>query len=83
MTQRRQALDRALGELDRAPGLTCTALAQQLQLSELDVHIMMLSAQANRLVYKTAVGEWAITERGRHIIRRADRATRRRPGQGG
>ena len=81
MTQRRHVLNRALGELERATGLTYAAL--RLQASELDVHVLMLSAQANRLVYKTAVGEWPITDRGTLTIHSADRSTWRRPGEGG
>ena len=38
----------------------------------------MLTAETNRLVYKTAKGEWAITERGRITLHHPDRGSSRR-----
>jgi hypothetical protein len=69
MTSRRHALDDALHALERADALTRGALAQQLDIAELDVRILMLTAETNRLVYRIAEDEWAITDcgrRGRH-----------------
>lgn len=73
MTARRHALDDALHLLEHADALTRGALAQQLQITELDMHILMLTAETNRLVYKTAAGEWAITERGRRTLHQPNR----------
>ena len=72
MTARRHELDDALHALGRAGALTRGALAQQLDITELDAHILMLTAETNRLVYKTAEGEWAITERGRRTLHHPD-----------
>jgi hypothetical protein len=82
MTERQHAIDHTLAELERSAGLACGALAQRPQLTDLDVHILMLSAQANRLAYKTAAGEWAITERGRRTLHQPDRVTSRKPPPG-
>ena len=65
MTKDRFALEEVLRALDNAGALTTGAIAQRLGLTELDVRILMRSAEANRLVYSTRAGEWAITERGR------------------
>jgi len=73
MTPRRHALDDALHALERADALTRGALAQQLHITELDVQILMLTAETNRLVYKMAEGEWAITEHGRRTLHQPNR----------
>ena len=72
MTACRHELDDALHALERADALTRGALAQQLHITELDAHILMLTAETNRLVYKTAEGEWAITEPGRRTLHQPD-----------
>jgi hypothetical protein len=71
-------LNAALRALERTSALTSGALAQRLQITELDVHILMHSAQANRLVDKTADSTWAITERGRRQLRQGHRGARSR-----
>jgi hypothetical protein len=76
MSDQQLALNAALRALERTDALTSGALAQELQLTKLDVHILMLSAQANRLVYKTADATWAITERGRRQLHPGDRDAR-------
>jgi hypothetical protein len=73
MTARRHALDDALHALERADTLTRGALAQQLHITELDVDILMLTAETNRLVNRMAAGEWTITERGRRSLHPPDR----------
>src|SRR5205085_2067172 len=75
MAERHLVLDRLLRALEGTDSLTAGALAQQLQLTERDIHVLMLTAQANRLVYKRAEGEWAITERGRRILHEPDRSS--------
>jgi len=72
MTERQPALNDALRALERSEPLTGGALAKQLHVGETDVHILMLSAQANRLVYRMTDGEWAITERGRRTLEHPD-----------
>jgi len=65
VTRDRSPLEEVLRALDNAGALTTGAIAQRLELTDLDVRILMRSAEANRLVYTTGSGEWAITERGR------------------
>ena len=74
MTQPQLLLDQALHVLDRVGPLTTGALARQLSLSDHASYIMMLSAEANRLIYANTAGQWAITERGRQTLE----ASRRR-----
>lgn len=78
MSDQQLALNAALRALEPTEALSSGALAQQLQVTELDVHILMLSAEADRLVYKTADATWAITERGRRQLHPGDRGARRR-----
>lgn len=73
--ERHLALDRLLRVLESADSLTSGALAEQAQLGERDVHVLMLTAQANRLVYKRAEAEWTITERGRRTLHQPDRSS--------
>jgi uncharacterized protein (DUF488 family) len=75
MAERHLVLDRLLRALEGTDSLTAGALAQQLQLTERDVHVLMLTAQANRLVYKRAEAEWTITERGRRMLHQPDRSS--------
>ena len=56
MTARRHELDDALHALERAEALTRGALAQQLHITELDAHILMLTAETNRLVSRRPRG---------------------------
>lgn len=66
--ERQLSLDDALLTLEAGGALTTGAVARQLQIRDRDARILMLTAQANRLVYSTATGEWAITERGRRTL---------------
>lgn len=56
MTARPHELADALHALERTGALTRGALAQQLDITELDAHILMLTAETNRLVYKNGRG---------------------------
>jgi hypothetical protein len=78
MTERQLALNDALRALERTETLTCCALAQQCHVTKLDVQIPMLTAQANRLVYRIADGEWAITNDAAALLHQSDRAPRSR-----
>jgi hypothetical protein len=77
-------LEDALRVLVDSGPLPAAALASVLTLANRDAHILMLTAEAKRLVYTTAIGEWAITDRGRQTIGASTpnnqwAATRRRP----
>ena len=66
MADRPLKLDDALRVLrDSGHALSSGAIAQAVHASDLDVHVLMLTAKANRLAYTTHAGEWALTERGR------------------
>jgi len=68
MNDRQLHLEDALRVIDDSGPLTTGALASELAIANRDAHILMLTAEANRLVYTTAIGEWAITDRGRNTI---------------
>jgi hypothetical protein len=68
MDGRRLHLEEALRVIDDCGHLTTGALASELAIASRDAHILMLTAEANRLVYTTGIGEWAITDRGRNTI---------------
>jgi len=57
--------------------LTTGALARSLHASELDVHVLMLTARANRLVYSTPAGAWTLTNRGRQALQQPSSRTSR------
>jgi hypothetical protein len=63
------ALADVLRTLAHSEATTSGALAKEFHVTELDVHVLMLTAQANRLVYRMAKGEWAITDNGRQVLR--------------
>jgi hypothetical protein len=82
MTRPQLALDDALRALDSNAALTTGAIAHRLNVTHSDAHILMLTAQANRLVYTTAAGQWAITERGRQTLQASTPGPNERPGSG-
>lgn len=61
-------LRKALAVMDRVGALTTGALARGFDVSDRDVQILMITAEADRLVYSTTPGTWAITERGRQTL---------------
>jgi hypothetical protein len=61
-------LRKALAVMDRVGALTTGALARGFDVSDRDVQILMITAEADRLVYSTTPGTWAITDRGRQTL---------------
>jgi hypothetical protein len=79
MTRRHRLLNDALQALDSSGPLAISTLARQINVVEHDAHIVMLTAEVERLVYATAAGEWAITDRGRYTLQNFREATRPKP----
>jgi hypothetical protein len=61
-------LIKVLAVLDQVGALTTGALARGFSVSDQEAHIVMTTAERERLVYSPTADTWTITERGRETL---------------